>query len=634
MPALLSSRRRRTAESRLGGSALIADVRRRATELVGVSDSELRDRADDLRDGWFAPAGQREGEPLPAAFALVVEAARRALGIDLYDVQLQGGLALANGCVAEMQTGEGKTFTSLIPAFYFSLIGRGVHVATSNEYLAARDWQTLRPAFELLGATTGLIAREQSAEAKRSAYNCDITFGPGYEFGFDYLRDQLTLRTAVKRPLGDEFLSRLRLDPAARQVTLQRRLAASIVDEIDSVLIDDACSPLVLSGEADQPAEDAAIYLAARELVDQLHPEVDYHSNGQPGAFALTAAGTARVWDCADRLPQQLLKRPWSGYVEQALRAKEVFRRDVHYVVRDDKVVIVDESTGRLFEERAWSDGLHQSIEARERLSITSEKTTLARISRQRFARLYDKLCGMTGTATGSEREFQEFFQLDVQPVPTHRTSRRQLLPPRYFSDARAKWDAIASEVARLHASGQPVLVGTRSIHHSEHFADLLSILQIPFQLLNGRQDAAEADVIADAGRAGAVTIATNMAGRGTDIKPDAEAQSLGGLHVIVSERHDSSRIDRQLIGRSARQGEVGSAQVFISADDDLITQHGDWFREEMKRLPQRHGEIASDLSHPVHRIQSQAERLHFQQRRQAFQQEQQRDELLARIWK
>ena len=635
MPALLFSRRRRMAESVRSSHALVNEIRHQARELEASPDSELRQRADDLRDVSFANANTHHSANLATAFVLVVEAARRALGIDLYDVQLLGGFALVKGHVAEMQTGEGKTFTTLLPAFACSLSGRGVHVATSNAYLATRDCRELAPVFELLGVSVGLITREMTPQAKRAAYESEITFGPGYEFGFDYLRDQVTLRTLADRPLGDAFLSRLRFDSASRRPTLQRRLAASIVDEIDNVLIDDACSPLLLSAEADRTADDVAAHVAARDLADQLQPSVDYQLDHQAGATSLTEAGLTQLWSSHDQLPQQqLLKRPWPIYVEQALRAKELVRRDVHYVVRDGKIVIVDETTGRLFAERAWSDGLHQAVEARERVAITSEKISLARISRQRFARRYEKLCGMTGTATGSEREFREFFQLDVTSIATHRPCRRETLAPRYFIQAAAKWDAIAKSVADLHANGRPVLVGTKSIQHSEYFADLLSVLQIPFRLLNGRQDADEAAIIAEAGRAGAVTIATNMAGRGTDIQPDEEALGLGGLHVIVSEHHDSSRIDRQLMGRAARQGDPGSVQVFVSGDDDLISRHGAWFRREIQRLPHRSGEISIDLSAPVHRIQSQAERAQYMQRRQAFYQEQQRDELLERVWK
>lgn len=634
MPALLLSRRRRMTESVRSSRALVNEIRHQTRELEVSPDSELRQRADDLRDAWFAAANAQHSANLTTAFALVVEAARRTIGIDLYDVQLLGGLALVKEHVAEMQTGEGKTFTTLLPAFACSLSGLGVHVATSNAYLAARDCRELAPVFELLGVSVGLITREMAAQTKRVAYESDITFGPGYEFGFDYLRDQVTLRTLADRPLGDGFLSRLRFDSASRRPTLQRRLAASIVDEIDNVLIDDACSPLLLSAEADRPADDVAAHVAARDLADQLQPNVDYQLDHQAGATSLTEAGLARIWACHDQFPQQLLKRPWPIYVEQALRAKELVHRDVHYVVRDGKVVIVDETTGRLFAERAWSDGLHQAVEARERVSITSEKIALARISRQRFARRYEKLCGMTGTATGSEREFREFFQLDVTSIATHLPCRREILTPRFFIQAAAKWDAIAKSVADLHTKGQPILIGTKSIQHSEYFADVLAVLQIPFRLLNGRQDADEAAIIADAGRAGAVTIATNMAGRGTDIKPDEEALRLGGLHVIVSEHHDSTRIDRQLMGRTARQGDPGSVQVFVSADDDLITRYGDWFRREMQRLPHRSGEISTNLSAPVHRIQSQAERAQYMQRRQVFYQEQQRDELLERVWK
>jgi preprotein translocase subunit SecA len=634
MPALLTNRRRRDTVRVLDARVLIPCIRRAASGLESVPDQDLAHRADDLRAIWPLPTEHPDSDQLTAAFALVVEAARRTLGITLYDVQLLGGLALAREQVAEMKTGEGKTFTTLLPAFVASLYGRGVHIATSNAYLAERDCHELKPVFELLRTSVGLLKRDLATDAKREAYACDVTFGPGYDFGFDYLRDQVTLRSAASRPLGTEFLGRLRGDHQVRQPTMQRRLANSIVDEIDNVLIDDACSPLLLSGDANRPAEDAALHLAARDLVRQLTAGPDYEADHHSGALRLTATGSARLWVGTELLPFDKLRRPWPNYVEQAIRAIEFFRRDVHYVVRDGKIVIVDESTGRLFEERSWRDGLHQAIEAKERIDITSEKIALAQISRQRFARLYERCCGMTGTATGSEAEFREFFNLGVTLIPTHRPNQRRMLPTRYFRSGSAKWAAIAAAVSALHASGQPVLIGTRSIASSEELAALLHDRQVPHQLLNGRQDADEASIISAAGQLGAVTIATNMAGRGTDIKPSAAALSCGGLHVIATELHDSVRIDRQLIGRAARQGEVGSAQFYVSADDDLLRRHGDWFRREMQKLPHRDDEITTDIASPVRRIQAQAERAGFLQRRQLFHQSNARDEFVSRIWK
>lgn len=622
-----SRRQRQAALAVQADGALVGQVRDIQRQLQNVSDRELKDRADDLR-GEFELSQRCSNEALTQAFALIGCAAQRTLGISFYDVQFQAGLSLVRGQVAEMQTGEGKTFAAAFPAIVFSLFGRGVHVATSNAYLAQRDCDLLRPLFEMLGATAGITLTQTPPDQKRVAYHCDITYGPGCDFGFDYLRDQVTLRQAPQSRLGEDFLAILRGQEQRAATTLQRGLNAVIVDEIDNVLLDDACSPLLISQSSERPAPDAAAHEAARHLCDALVSGQDFTFDRLTGGIRLTEAGLARIWADAESLPLRVVVRPWQSYVEQALRAKHHFRRDVNYIVRDGKVVIVDESTGRIFEERSWRDGLHQAVEAREGLAINAEKESLATVTRQRFYRIYEKLCGMTGTAIGSEAEFQQIYRLDVTRIPTHRPNRRQLLPPKYFATADAKWMAIAHEVKRLHDRGQPVLIGTRSIVSSEHLADLLKSRGIDLQLLNGKQDADEASIISAAGRTGSVTIATNMAGRGTDIKPDADALRVGGLHVIVTEHHDAQRIDRQLVGRAARQGDVGSAQFFVSADDDLLVRYGDWLRRVMQRsAPQTGtGELSNDFSVAVRKVQIEAERQRSLERRQLFLEDQQRE--------
>lgn len=601
-------------------SALIARVREIERALLDVEDRELKDRVDDLR-GEVELTQHLSDDIIARAFGLIGLAARRTLGIGFYDVQLQAGLALVRGQVAEMQTGEGKTFAAAFPAVVLSLFGRGVHVATSNAYLAERDCELLKPLYEMLGATAGITLTQTASEQKRAAYQCDITYGPGCDYGFDYLRDQVTLRQSPDSKLGEDFLAILRGQSRAVTPTLQRGLNAVVVDEIDNVLLDDACSPLLISNFSDKPAPDAAAHQAAKSLVDQLVAGQDFSHDRLTGAIRLTEVGLSRIWENADALPLRVVVRPWQSYVEQALRAKYIFRRDVNYIVREGKVVIVDESTGRIFEERSWRDGLHQAVEAREGLAINAEKDSLATVTRQRFYRNYETLCGMTGTATGSEDEFRQIYRLGVTQIPTHRPNRRSLLPPRYFVTAEAKWLAIAHEVERLHARGQPVLIGSRSIVKSEHLAELLKSRGIDMQLLNGKQDADEAEIISAAGRAGAVTIATNMAGRGTDIKPDDDALSRGGLHVIVTEHHDAQRIDRQLVGRAARQGDVGSAQYFVSADDDLLLRYGDWLRRVMQRAAPQTGstDLREDFSTAVRTVQIEAERQRYLERRQLF---------------
>lgn len=620
-----TTRPRRAAAAVPVESAFIARVREIERQLFDVEDHELKDRADDLR-GEFELTHCLSDDALTRALGLIGLAARRTLGISFYDVQFEAGLALVRGQVAEMQTGEGKTFAAAFPAMVLSLFGRGVHVATSNAYLAERDCKLLKPLYEILGATAGITLTSTPPDQKRAAYQCDITYGPGCDFGFDYLRDQVTLRHAPESRLGTDLLAILRGQSRATTPTLQRGLNAVVVDEIDHVLLDDACSPLLISNFSERPAPDAAAHEAAKRLCDELIHGQDFAVDRLTGGIRLTEAGLARIWENADALPLHIVSRPWQSYVEQALRAKHIFRRDVNYIVRDGKVVIVDESTGRVFEERSWRDGLHQAVEAREGLTINAEKESLATITRQRFYRRYETLCGMTGTATGAEDEFQQIYRLTVSRIPTHRPNRRVLLPPKYFATEDAKWHAIAHEIECRQSLGQPVLIGSRSIVKSEYLADLLKSRGVEFQLLNGKQDADEASIISEAGRVRAVTIATNMAGRGTDIKPTEDALSRGGLHVIVSEHHDSERIDRQLIGRAARQGDVGSAQYFVSADDDLFIRYGDWLRRVMQRAAPHTGrrELQDDFSSSVRKVQIEAERQKSLERRRLFQEDQQ----------
>lgn len=620
--------RRRSHET----AALLAGIRDDWSKLKPCGDDELRRRSDDLRDAALIRLDRFDESTLRTAFALTAESIRRSLSLDPYDVQILAGLALARGQVAEMQTGEGKTIAAAFPAFALSLAGRGVHVVTANSYLARRDCEELRPVFERLGVSCGRIDSDVSAAEKSSAYRCDITYGPGYEFGFDYLRDQIALRNASPTRPGEECLRLLRGEPGSSRNTLQRGLPFSVIDEVDNVLIDDAGSPLLLSGPAGNTACDVDVHVAARAVAERCCPGTDYRVDSATGTVQLTEAGRLRIWEDADALPLKQLVRPWSIYVEQAIRARELFRRDVHYVVRDDCVQIVDSSTGRIFGERVWRDGLHQAIEAREDLPITAEKTTLATVTRQRYYRLYRGRCGMTGTAFGSEAEFQDFYQLGVTSIPTRLPSRRTILPTRFFGNAESRWAAVAAEVQRRHGCGQPVLIGTRTISESESLAEKLKSAGIPFALLNGKQDADEADVISQAGSIGAVTIATSMAGRGTDICPDEEALSRGGLHVIAAGHHDSSRIDRQLVGRSGRQGSPGSAQFFVSGDDDLIARHASWLRQQMQHSAGKGGEVRLDLTRPVLKLQKQIERQSFLARRRLFQQDQHRDSVMAKL--
>lgn len=611
--------------------ALITSIRKHSGQLKSEHDRILRARADDLRGVRQFACDRLEGEFLIECFALVVEAARRSLGITLFDVQLIGGLQLARGRVAEMQTGEGKTYTALLPAFAWSRAGRGLHVATSSAWLAERDCDELKPVYEILGTSVGLVKSNDDSQGKQSAYQSDVTYAPGYELGFDYLRDRVALRPDPAAPLGTDFLRILRSSPGIDE-RLQRTLAGAVIDEVDNVLIDEACSPLLLA-ENDQPAEDTAAHHAACRLADDLAPGEHCQIHAAANVVQLTSPGQTLIWRNRETLPLKSLLRPWETYVVQALRAKHLIFRDVHYVVKDEKVVIVDESTGRLFEERNWRDGLHQAVEARAGVTVTSEKRPLARISRQGFFRRYNRLCGMTGTAVDSTYEFREFYHLPVAQIPTNRPCQRKVESPRFYHSTEARWEAVAREAQNINDSGQPLLIGTRSIAASEQIAERLEACGVDFQMLNGRQDKDEAEVVAAAGQSGMVTIATNMAGRGTDIKPDDDALQRGGLCVISTEPHESRRVDRQLIGRAARQGQPGRVMSFVSADDALITQHGDWLSQSMRRMAtDESGEIHSDLARPLRRIQARAERVRFRQRRQTFYQETQRDSELNRL--
>ena len=628
---LLQGLRPRAADPGARDRRCVEQIKEDARQLVGRTDVQLRSRAHDLRN-LFKSGAPTEDDGRIRAFALVCEAARRTLGIDYYDVQTLAGLALARNAIAEMETGEGKTFVAALPAFFLALAGDGVHVMTVNSYLAERDCQLLRPLYEMLGMSVGQLSAAAPPSDKRAAYACEITYGPGYEFGFDYLRDQAALLVQGKRRLGDTCLSRLRGHDPVRQSGVQRGQAYAIVDEIDSVLIDEAMSPLVLSQNASQPAQYPDVYQHACQVASDFNADSDYLFEPASRVIRLTSGGAAKVESSAAHTPLFGIKRPWSTYIEQALRATLLLHKDVDYIVKDDKILLVDESTGRIFADRTLRQGLHQAVEAKEDVPITAEQEPLARISRQRYFRLYRGLCGMTGTASGNEREFWKFYRLPVVRIPRHRPCRRHVLPIRFFADQPAKWKAIGESVRRRHAAGQPVLVGTRCIEHSEALAQRLRTAELDFRLLNGTQDMAEAEVVARAGQAGAVTVATNMAGRGTDIKLGSGVEEVGGLHVIVTEPHESARVDRQLVGRSARQADAGSSQTFVAADDALILLHAPSLGARMKRSANGTGDVGHDFSGDVRRAQQVAERRAYARRRQVKAQDDWLDDVLSQL--
>jgi len=561
----------------------------------------------------------RSGTPLERVrvevFALAAEAIQRTLGINLYPVQLYAGLMLHRGVICEMQTGEGKTVTAVAPVCLRALEGRGCHVMTSNGYLAQRDAEKMRPAYRLMGLSVDCVHADLEKPQRRKAYQADITYGTASEFGFDYLRDRLELN-GREEPGAESVLG-----TAAIADTVQRGRHFALIDEADSILLDEGRTPLIIA--LPNPAEESLPPLLhwARKVARHLALGVDFVFDPKSRAAHLTDDGCRRVL---------LSPRPSAAWrydietvfrrVEIALQAELVFQRDREYLVKDDEVSIVDESTGRSLDGRRWQHGLHQAVEIKEGLEPTEEHGIAARITLQRFIRLYTHCCGMTGTARTAAKEFRKLYSRRVRRIPTNRPNRRQKLAPRVFATQAAKYEAVASVIEELRAAGRAVLVGTSSIHASELLSTRLSAHGIPHRLLNARQDAEEATIVSEAGHARRVTIATNMAGRGTDIELEDDVRQSGGLHVIATEIHTSQRIDRQLIGRAARQGDPGSFQFMVSLEDELFDQvpperRERWQKQALKEGP---GEVSRRRWLPVfERVQRMMERRHARDRRQ-----------------
>lgn len=518
-----------------------------------LSDEQLRAKTDEFKARLAD--GQTLDDLLVEAFAVVREAAVRTLGQRHYDVQLMGGIVLHQGKIAEMKTGEGKTLVATLPAYLNALTGKGVHIVTTNYYLAQRDSEWMGVIYKFLGLTVGLNLNDMSIEEKKAAYNADITYGVNDAFGFDYLRDNQAIH---------------------RDMRVQRKLHYAIVDEVDFILIDEARVPLILSGRSNKSAE---LYYTINRIIPRLKKDVDYvidEKNRSKGAVTLTEEGIANV----ERLLRvdNLYDMKNIGlvhHVEQALTAHTIYKRDIDYVVHNGKVVIVDEFTGRMQPGRRWSDGLHQAIEAKEHVRIEEENVTVARITYQNYFRLYEKLAGMTGTAETESAEFAEIYKLDVVVIPTNKPMIREDYPDVIYKTEKEKFDAIINEIMELYKIGRPVLVGTRSIETSERLSKALSQKHIPHHVLNAKYHDKEAEIISHAGELKAVTIATNMAGRGVDIALGEDVKELGGLHIIGTERHESRRIDNQLRGRSGRQGDPGSSRFYLSLEDELMQKFG-----------------------------------------------------------
>ena len=518
-------------------------------KLAGLSDASLQEKTFEFKNRLAN--GETLDDILPEAFAVVREASRRVTGMRHFDVQLLGGIVLHRGDIAEMRTGEGKTLVATLPVYLNALTGKGVHVVTVNDYLATRDSEDMGRIYKFLGLSVGLIVHDLTYDQRRRAYNADVTYGTNNEFGFDYLRDNMVIS-------ADQMV--------------QRPLNYCIVDEVDSILIDEARTPLIISGPGEKSTD---LYYTLAGIVKTFTQD-DYTMDEKQKTIAPTDSGVAKVekmLGISNMFDNDHLDL--NHLVIQALRARFMMHRDKDYVVKNGEIVIVDEFTGRLMFGRRYSDGLHQSIEAKENVKVQGESKTLATITFQNYFRMYDKLAGMTGTAKTEEDEFNKIYKLDVYVIPTNKPAIRRDLPDVIYKTKNAKYRAVVREVKKRHATGQPILVGTTSINQSEILSQLLDKENIVHNVLNAKYHEKEAEIIKNAGQKGMVTIATNMAGRGTDIKLGPGVAELGGLMIIGTERHESRRIDNQLRGRAGRQGDPGTTQFFLSLEDDLMRIFG-----------------------------------------------------------
>ncbi|MGH2548348.1 MAG: preprotein translocase subunit SecA, partial [Thermomicrobiales bacterium] len=550
---------------------IVDEINELESDIQAMEDDELREFALSLRKR--ADEGESLDDLLPESFAATRETARRVLGQRHYDVQLLGGITLHQGKIAEMGTGEGKTQTATLPAALNALNGRGVHVITVNDYLAKRDAQWMGRVYHALGLTVSSIQHDAAYRfnpdyvsederlqflepiSRQEAYACDITHGTNNEFGFDYLRDNMV---------------------ATSKQLVQRDLVYAIVDEVDNILIDEARTPLIISGPADKSTDR---YAQFHQIVRQLRETRDYEIELKSRSVSLTEEGIDRV-EAALSIPdgESIYDERYielTHHLEQALKAFAVFHRDKDYIVEGGEVVIVDEFTGRKMIGRRYSEGLHQAIEAKEGVRVQRQNVTLATITFQNYFRMYEKLSGMTGTAKTEEEEFQRIYDLEVITIPTNRPRVREDGADLVYRNEKSKFDAVVNDIEELNAKGQPVLVGTTSVEKSEYLSELLKRRGVQHQVLNAKQHEREASVVEDAGQVGSVTIATNMAGRGTDIKLGEGVADNGGLHIIGTERHESRRIDNQLRGRAGRQGDPGSSRFYVSLEDELMKRFG-----------------------------------------------------------
>ncbi|MFV0348033.1 MAG: preprotein translocase subunit SecA, partial [Halodesulfovibrio sp.] len=569
---------------------------------INSMEAGLREKPDDYFPARIAELkelvanGTSLDSLLPETFAIVREAGLRVFNMRHYDVQLIGGCVLHKGMISEMKTGEGKTLVATLPVVLNALTGKGVHVVTVNDYLAKRDAQWMARLYGFLGLTTGVIVHGLTDEERKEAYNADITYGTNNEFGFDYLRDNMKFY---------------------KEQLVQRPHHYAIVDEVDSILIDEARTPLIISGASE---DSTTLYSHINNIIPSLKLEVHFTLDEKAKSVGLTDEGVAR---CESLLNLENLYDAQNithqHHILQALKAHHIFKRDVDYIVKDGQVVIVDEFTGRLMPGRRFSDGLHQALEAKEGVKVEAENQTLASITFQNYFRMYEKLAGMTGTADTEAVEFGQIYGLEVISIPTNKPMVRMDHPDSIYRTRPEKFNAIVQEIADLHKKGQPVLVGTISIENSELISGMLKKANIPHNVLNAKHHEEEAQIVAEAGQKGHVTIATNMAGRGTDIVLGEGVRELGGLHILGTERHESRRIDNQLRGRAGRQGDPGSSRFFLSLEDDLMRLFGsDRISSLMQKLGMEEGEpiVHNMVSKAIENAQKRVEGHNFEIRK------------------
>ncbi|MGE8206926.1 preprotein translocase subunit SecA [Heyndrickxia sp. NPDC080065] len=548
---------------------LASQIEELASDMEKLSDDQLREKTEEFKQRY--QNGETLDDLLVEAFAVVREGARRVLGLYPYHVQLMGGISLHEGNISEMKTGEGKTLTATMPVYLNAISGKGVHVVTVNEYLASRDATEMGELYQFLGLTVGLNLNSMSSEEKQEAYAADITYGTNNEFGFDYLRDNMVLY---------------------KEQRVQRPLNYAVIDEVDSILIDEARTPLIISGQAQKST---SLYIQANAFVRTLKKEEDYTYDEKTKSVQLTEEGinkAERSFSIENLF--DISHVTLNHHINQALKAIVSMHLDVDYVVQDGEIVIVDQFTGRLMKGRRFSDGLHQAIEAKEAVEIQNESMTMATITFQNYFRMYEKLSGMTGTAKTEEEEFRNIYNMRVIVIPTNKPIVRDDRPDLIYASMEGKFHAVVADIAERHQKGQPILVGTVAIETSELISSLLTKKGVRHNVLNAKNHEREAEIIAEAGQQGSVTIATNMAGRGTDIKLGDGVIEIGGLAVIGTERHESRRIDNQLRGRSGRQGDPGITQFYLSMEDELMRRFGS---DNMKNMMQR---LGMDDSQPI----------------------------------